>query len=133
MKFNIEVRKLRVHAPVGVFPEEKERGNDFEVTVNVAICVADPFADRDDVDVTVDYSRIVELVKEVMAEGCDLVETAALRIGRRVLDEFPSSPVREIESVDVKVAKLNPPIANAEMDYASASVTLHSPTSRRRE
>ena len=62
-------------------------------------------AKTDDIVDAVDYVSLNKIVKEEMSVSSKLLEHVAQRIIDRVLKQFS-----EVESIEVSVAKLNPPI-----------------------
>lgn len=76
----IRVLGLRFMARHGVHPEEKALPQPFEVDVEVRRDLSLP-AGSDRLDDTVNYSRIVSVVREVMeGETCNLLERLAGKI-----------------------------------------------------
>ena len=125
MKFRIKIDRLKVFAYIGVFYAEKTMGNHFEVSVSIGIDIPDEMADKDEIENTLNYSRIVESIKNEMKESCDLIETVALKIARKLMDYASDAESRyKIENVEVTVNKLNPPIPYSEMAGASVTVSL---------
>jgi len=99
----ISLHGIRLHAKVGLYPEEKITGNEFEIDVDVFVNVthenAFPF---------IDYSLIEQMVAEAFAEPGELLESFVRTIHGRVKEKFP-----ENDRVRVAVRKLNPPLATA--------------------
>ena len=75
----------------------------------------------DDVNDTLSYAELCEMVKQEMAQPSNLLEHIAGRIARKVLDSFP-----QIESLDLTVTKENPPMG---ANCNGAGVELHCDTS----
>lgn len=113
MKTVIEVNRLLVHARHGVLEQERKVGNDFEVTVTVEY-PSDTHSD--DVDGTLNYAELIDLVKGIMSRPAALLETVAAEIHDRVMERWPG-----VTSGRVKVAKLTPPVG-AEVNEVSVSV-----------
>jgi dihydroneopterin aldolase len=84
----------------GTLPAEQELGQQFVVDLAL-YCDLRPAGRSDDLDKTVDYSRVHQQVKEIV-EGapCGLIEAVAERIAEDVLDQHPM-----VEAVRVKVSK----------------------------
>lgn len=101
----------------GVSAEEQALGQRFVVDLEVQVDLRRPGA-SDQLQQTVSYSRLYQLVKEVV-EGPrrKLLEAVAEAIAGKVLAETPVTGVR------VRVRKPSPPIRGAVLD--SASVTIH--------
>ncbi len=102
---------MRFHAYHGVLPQEKIIGGDFAVNLLIEVDLTDA-CNSDDVDDTINYADVYDLVKEEMNIASQLLEHIAGRIYRRIIVEYP-----KVLSLEVAVAKLNPPI-NGEMEKA---------------
>jgi 7,8-dihydroneopterin aldolase/epimerase/oxygenase len=100
----INLEGLEFHAFHGVYPHERDSGNWFEVDISVDADFADG-AKTDELTGTVNYEILFQIVKEEMEVPSKLLETVAEKIVSRVLADLSS-----VESVQVKIAKLNPPI-----------------------
>lgn len=113
----IEVNKLLVHAHHGVMVQERCVGNTFEVTVHVDY-PATPAVANDDLDATLNYAEVVDLIKHEMAVPSLLLEHVAGRIKDALLISYP-----KITSGMVRVAKLTPPIPGSQLE--SVAIVLH--------
>lgn len=106
---------LRVFAHHGVYPDERQAGQEFviDLTVEAPLAVA---ARSDDVQHTVHYGDLAEAVMAaVRAEPVDLIETLAERIAIVAL----AHPITE--RVTVTVHKPAAPIA---VPFSDVSVTI---------
>ena len=101
-KINLE--GLEFHAYHGVYPHERDSGNWFEVDISVDADFSQG-AQTDELEGTVNYETLFQIVKEEMEIPSKLLETVAEKIVNRVLNQLSS-----VQSVEVKIAKLNPPI-----------------------
>jgi dihydroneopterin aldolase/2-amino-4-hydroxy-6-hydroxymethyldihydropteridine diphosphokinase len=113
----IELRGLRAIGTHGVLPEERERGQPFEVDLDV---VADlSAAGRSDaLGDTIDYGALCDVVAAVISgPHADLLEHLAERIATRAL---ASAGERAVQ-VTVTVRKLRPPVP---VELASSAVTI---------
>lgn len=113
----IFIDRLRVHAPVGVDAQERQIGNDFEVSVTLTYPMAEQAGITDMIYMTVNYADVVDEIRAVMSEEVQLVETAATSIIIALINRW-----KEIEEVIVTVAKLAPPVKGAQC--ASMGVTF---------
>lgn len=104
----------------GVLPQEKQVGGWFNVSLRVHYNITRAMA-SDDVNDTLSYAELCEMVKQEMAQPSNLLEHIAGRIARKVLDSFP-----QIESLDLTVTKENPPMG---ANCNGAGVELHCDTS----
>ena len=100
----IILNEIRVYAFHGCMEEEKRIGSDYIVNLEVETDMINP-AKTDDIVDAVDYVSLNKVVKEEMSVSSKLLEHVAQRIIDRVLKQFS-----EVESIEVSVAKLNPPI-----------------------
>lgn len=112
----ITLREVRFHAFHGVMPQERKVGADFTVTLRVEADLGRPVF-SDNVDDTLNYAALYEVLKREMAQPSRLLEHIAGRIGQAVFDSFP-----QVETVDVMLTKLNPPMG---ADSEGAAVELH--------
>jgi dihydroneopterin aldolase len=111
----ITVEGIRVFAYHGHLPEEAVLGGHFIVNVWVTTDTSE-VEKTDDLNDTVDYVRIIEIVKEQMAIRANMIEVPAKRIVEAIL------PLNKVQKVTVEVEKALPPI-NATFD--KISVTCH--------
>jgi len=100
----ISVLGIRVYAYHGCLPEETKIGSDYEVNVSVDTDIR-PSANSDQLTHTVDYVSINAIVKQEMAVPSQLLENVVDRILNKIINNHLN-----ISSVEVSVAKKNPPI-----------------------
>src|SRR5690606_24594602 len=105
MTGRISLEGLEFHAFHGVYPHERESGNWFEVDISVDIDIRENTI-HDELERTVNYELLYQYVKDEMEKPSRLLETVAEEIVQRVLNDIPA-----VQQVEVKVAKINPPIA----------------------
>ena len=105
----VEIRGLRVRGHHGVLAEERRDGQDFVVDVDLELGPhVEEAARSDDLADAVDYSRLVErLAADVAGEPVDLLETLAVRLARRCVED------PRVLSARVRVAKPDAPLAAA--------------------
>ncbi len=109
----ITVEGIRVFAYHGHLPEEAVLGGHF--IVNVCVTADTSVVEKtDDLNDTVDYVRIIEIVKEQMAIRANMIEVPAKRIVEAIL------PLNKVQKVIVEVEKVLPPI-NATFDKISVT------------
>ena len=114
MTGKIALEGLEFHAFHGVYPHERESGNWFETDISVETTFRESV--EDDLSRTVNYETLYQFVKEEMEKPSRLLETVAEKIVERILQELPA-----VEHVEIKIAKLNPPIGGK---CSKASLTL---------
>jgi len=100
----IELKQLRFFAFHGLYAEEKKTGNEFEVDLSVAYTpLSGTITDLDD---TVNYAVLYELLKTEMQKPRHLLETFVMEVTELMHLSFP-----QIKSVAITITKLHPPIA----------------------
>ena len=112
----IYINDLRFHAFHGVMPQERLTGNDYSVDLCVGYDVSSAML-SDDVNDTINYAGLYEIVRQEMSVPSQLVERVAFRIADRISRRYP-----DVSRMDVKVTKLNPPFG---ADCHGAGVELH--------
>lgn len=110
----LTLSRMRFFGHHGVLPEEAARGQDFEVTVQLELPLANA-GRTDDLTRTVDYRAVHEAVRTVM-EGppCKLAEALAEAVATELLRAFPL-----VRAVEVEVIKPKPPV-----DFICAGLTV---------
>lgn len=107
---------LKFHAFVGLYAEEQQNGNDFEVDVwysapYMTAAVSDHISD------TVNYADMFAALEEVFQHRCNLVEQIAQKAVSSLKGKFPS-----IVDLTVRVKKLNPPVS---VQVEGVSITVN--------
>lgn len=100
----IALEGMEFYAFHGYYESERKKGNTFLVDVYISTDF-EVAASDDELEATVNYENVYNIVKEVMAEEHKLLE----RLARRVIDELHAG-LPDISSARVRVSKLNPPI-----------------------
>ena len=95
-------------------PEEAKLGGHFIVNVWVTADTSE-VEKTDDLNDTVDYAKIIAIVKEQMAIRSDMIEHPAKRIVDAIL------PLNKVQKVKVEVEKIQPPI-DAFFDKISVTI-----------
>ncbi|MBT4738602.1 MAG: dihydroneopterin aldolase [Flavobacteriales bacterium] len=109
----ITVEGIRVFAFHGHLPEEKKLGGHFIVNVWIEADTSE-VEKTDNLNDTVDYVKIIEIVKEQMAIRSNMIENPAKRIVDTIL------PLNKVQKVTVEVEKIQPPI-DASFDKISVT------------
>jgi dihydroneopterin aldolase len=109
----ITVEGIRVFAYHGHLPEEAILGGHFIVNVWVEADTTE-VEKTDDLNDTVDYVKIIEIVKQQMAIRSNMIEHPAKRIVDAIL------PLNKVQKVTVEVEKIQPPI-NVAFDKISVT------------
>jgi len=110
----ITVEGIRVFAYHGHLPEEEKLGGHFMVNVWVTADTTE-VEKTDDLSDTVDYVKIIEIVKKQMAIRSNMIEHPARRIADTIL------PLNKVQKVKVEVQKIAPPI-DAVFDKISVTI-----------
>ena len=100
----IFVNDIHLHAYHGVMPQEQLTGNDYLVSVSAQYPI-DKAIITDDVQHTLNYAMVYDIVKEEMGISSKLVEHVAGRIAQHLMKQFA-----DISAVQVRITKLNPPM-----------------------
>lgn len=100
----IFVNDIQLHAYHGVMPQEQLTGNDYLVSVSAQYPIAKAII-TDDVQHTLNYAMVYDIVKEEMGISSKLVEHVAGRIAQHLMKQFA-----DISAVQVRITKLNPPM-----------------------
>jgi len=98
----VVIRGISLALKLGAY--EWERVKTQPVLLDLELVFSFPEEDR--LEETVDYSRVVELVKGLGKEEFLLLETLARRTARLILDSFPS-----LEAVRVRAHKPGAPLS----------------------
>ena len=99
----ISLHNVRFRAFHGVYPDERKKGNDF--VVNMDVSYSPGKATILSLDDTIDYSILFDIINAAMQQPVDLLETLVQTIAHNVHKQFP-----QVNNVNVSVEKLNPPI-----------------------
>lgn len=115
MEITIELNRMQMMAHHGVMEQERKIGNLFEVTVHLTYPLSE--TPDDELENTINYADLADLVKREMEIPSRLLEHVAGRIKNAV-----SARWKTVSSGMVCVAKLTPPIPATSLQ--SAAVTL---------
>ncbi len=113
----VQLSGVSVHTNHGVGEAEREVGQRmvFDIDLSLLECSA---TETDDLDGTVDYSRVTELLVEIATErSYQTLERLTAVIAERFLDQFNATMVR------VRAVKPEPPIA-VSMNGAAVELIL---------
>lgn len=100
----IKIKNIRLYAYHGCMVEEGKIGSDYRVDLSVKANLKKS-AETDDLEDTVDYVHLTQIVRDEMAIRSKLLEEVAKRILDRIFNELPL-----VKKGSVAVSKLNPPI-----------------------
>ena len=109
----ISLNGLEFYSKIGYHKQEQIDGNLFLVNLDLKIKYNKI---NDDLNMTVDYEKVYNLIKNVMNKKMKLIETAAEFINKEILSNFDL-----VYSSKVKIYKINPKIDGK---IKSSSVSL---------
>ncbi len=112
----IELKDIRLYAFHGVLEQERHVGGEYSVSLRAHYNIAQAMI-SDNVDDTLNYAHLLDIIKKEMNVPSNLLEHVAGRIGKNIIDTFP-----KVEDIEVVVTKINPPLG---VRCAGASVTVH--------
>ena len=99
----------------GVYEFEKEKEGIFEVDIYMYLDLKNAMI-SDDLKDSVDYSKVVDLVREIFSENdCNLIEYVAGKLCKGILEKYP------IQKVVIKIRKPHAPI-NADLDTVEVEI-----------
>ena len=112
----IIIKEARFHAFHGVMPQERKVGAYFIVSLRIGYDLTRAMQ-TDQVNDTLNYATVYQLVKEEMQQPSCLLEHVAGRISDAILQHFP-----DVMSIDLTLTKENPPMG---AECEGAGVELH--------
>lgn len=101
----VSLHQLKFHAYHGLYEEEKKTGNEF--IVNLDAWFEEPATLITQLNQTINYATLYNLVKTRMEISEPLLETIAMDIAQQSKAQFPA-----ICEINVSVRKVNPPMLN---------------------
>ena len=113
-KSTIEINDVRLYAFHGVLEQERQVGGEYSVSICADYNI-EQATQSDNVNDTLNYALLLDIIKREMAIPSNLLEHVAGRIGKEVFKDFP-----EAERVMVRITKVNPPLG---VRCAGASVS----------
>lgn len=110
----VALKDVRFFSPIGFYEEEQVVGNEFYVNVEVEF----PFqnSDAEDLNNTINYEELYQVLVEVMTPKRKLLESALEDILDIIVKKYPF-----IQKSTVAIRKVNPPFGG---DLANSEVTL---------
>lgn len=112
----ILLENVKFYALHGVLPQERKVGNDYQVSLRIGYDISRAMV-SDDVNDTLNYAEVYQLMSQEMSVPSALLERVAGRIGDRLFRKFPA-----IQSIDLTIIKVNPPMG---ADSEGAGVEVH--------
>lgn len=111
----VTLDKLRIYAYHGVLPQEKAVGNWYDVTVSFSF--QSDAVRTDNLNDTINYATIADIIKQQMLVPSKLLERVAGRISEAICSHYP-----QITSGEISVTKISPPIQG--LNSEGVTVTL---------
>lgn len=111
----IKLQNIRTFSYHGCLTEESKIGSDYRTDLEIKADMRKAM-ETDNLEDTVDYVLLNQIVTEEMAIRSKLLEHVAHRIIKRIFNEVPS-----ISRIVLNVSKLNPPIGG---DVEAVTVEL---------
>ena len=102
--YTIHLNKLHFHAYHGLFDEEKIIGNEFVVNVEIFLLNEQIISDLNQ---SIDYSKVYEIIKDIMKTPTPLLETIVANISDAIY-----AYNKNIKEINIKIEKKHPPIQN---------------------
>lgn len=115
MKSFILLENIRIYAYHGVFPQETLVGNNFIVNLKITADLSKAI-ESDDLNDTISYATVYEIVEQEMAISSKLLEHVAGRIIKSLKKHFS-----QIDEIKLKISKINPPV-KGQVEQASIEV-----------
>ncbi|MGZ4033355.1 MAG: dihydroneopterin aldolase [Bacteroidia bacterium] len=112
----ILVQGINVYAYHGCLEEEGKIGCNYIVDVTMETDFTEA-AKTDDLNKTIDYVVVYNIVKAQMAIRSKLIE----QVGQRIVDELKKE-LKGLKKIEVKVTKLNPPM-NGNVDKVAIVIS----------
>ena len=100
----IELEGMEFKAYHGCLPQEKVRGNNFIVDFRGELDLS-AAVESDNLENTLNYADIYDIVSEEMSIPSELLENVAGRIVKSIAARFP-----QLESFSIRVSKSKPPV-----------------------
>jgi 7,8-dihydroneopterin aldolase/epimerase/oxygenase len=100
---SIELSRLRFFSRHGLYAEEVKTGNEFEVSLSASYVPDTTVVSN--IEDTVNYVSLYELVTTAMQEPTPLLETVAMIITEKIHHQFPF-----VKKITISIRKLYPPI-----------------------
>ena len=114
-EYNIELSNIHLYAYHGVLPQENKVGAWYTLSLQATISNLDSIA-NDNLEATVNYAEIYEVICEEMKIPSRLLEHVCGRILERLFEKFAI-----IEKIEITLTKDTPPMGG---DRLSCSVRI---------
>ncbi|KRL66930.1 dihydroneopterin aldolase [Companilactobacillus versmoldensis] len=116
----IKLNQMKFHAHIGVYPAEREIGQD--IIINVELHLKDISTStllEDKLENTINYGPIYKMITKIVSQtDIKLIETLATLILEQIKQSYPG----QLDNIIVNIKKLNLPIDGI-IDSAEVEVT----------
>jgi dihydroneopterin aldolase len=102
--YTIYLNNLHFHGYHGLFDEEKIIGNEFVVNVEIVLLNDQIISDLNQ---SIDYSKVYEIIKDIMKTPTPLLETIVANISDAIY-----AYNKNTKEINIKIEKKHPPIQN---------------------
>ena len=126
--FTIKIPNIRIFGNHGCYTQEKNNGQEFDVSIKIFLERSISLRGNDTLDSTLDYVDIVNIVrKNFNLYRYNLLEELAIKISEVILHSIEQNKIFieekiKITSLNVKIKKYNPigmNVPNIEVEYSS--------------
>src|SRR5688500_1353544 len=101
----IEIKGMRLFAAHGVHEEEGKLGNEFQLDLEIEFSARDKVIT--DLDDSINYVSVIEIVRAEMAIRQQLLETIVMKICDRIYEKYS-----QVQMIKISLRKITPPITN---------------------
>lgn len=112
----IVIKGLKLYGYHGVMEHESHVGTHFVYDIELEYDFTRG-AMTDDLNMTINYASVIDVVKRVNSARSKLIENVAYRLVETLRSEF-----KGIKSIKIRVTKLNPPIPDIEAEGVSVYI-----------
>lgn len=103
----IELHNVRLHAFHGIYEGEENIGNEY--VINLDVVYDEGISDFDDINTTISYADLYEIVKQRMLIPTGLLEKVCESIIRKIKHQYPF-----VKEISLAIHKLQAPIGQLE-------------------
>ncbi len=100
----IALNDIRLYCYHGFYEEERILGGWYQVDARVKLPEYKGI-ETDDLSKTINYESLHAIIKRVMSEPCDLLETLAATIRDEILKQY-----KQLRGLEITIKKLKPPL-----------------------
>ncbi len=111
----VSLKEVRFYSPIGYYEEEQVIGTEFYINLDVYF----PFenSDSENLDNTINYEGLYQILVEVMRPKRKLIESAVEDILDLIRKQYPY-----VEEIYICIRKINPAFGG---DLANSEIELH--------